>query len=119
MEGSPPIRAISGIAYHMSSPQTLKGAFLSACCLFSKTRIEASGSGPHDVAKKLNDQQMVMAGHREGSMYKELKRVIPTVAAFGSAILGFFSLPRVVALLAIGSLNTSPSLVMLSSSSDC
>jgi preprotein translocase subunit SecY len=52
-------------------------------------------------------------------MYKELKRVIPTAAAFGGAILGFFSLPRVVALLAIGSLNTSPSLVMLSSYSDC
>ena len=32
-----------------------------------------------------------MAGHREGSMYKELKRVIPTAAAFGCAILGFFS----------------------------
>jgi len=31
---------------------------------------------------------MVMAGHREASMYKELKRVIPTAAAFGGAILG-------------------------------
>jgi hypothetical protein len=38
-------------------------------------------------------------------MYKELNRVIPTVAAFCGAILGFFSLPRVVALLAIGLLN--------------
>jgi len=34
---------------------------------------------------------MVMAGHREGSMYKELKRVIPTAAAFGGAILGLLS----------------------------
>ena len=33
----------------------------------------------------------VMAGHREGSMYKELKRVIPTAAAFGGAILGLLS----------------------------
>jgi len=32
-----------------------------------------------------------MAGHREASMYKELKRVIPTAAAFGGAILGLFS----------------------------
>ena len=32
-----------------------------------------------------------MAGHREGSMYKELKRVIPTAAAFGGAILGLLS----------------------------
>ena len=33
----------------------------------------------------------VMAGHREGLMYKELKRVIPTAAAFGGAILGLLS----------------------------
>jgi SecY len=33
----------------------------------------------------------VMAGHREGSMYKELKRVIPTAAALGGAILGALS----------------------------
>ena len=31
---------------------------------------------------------MVMAGHREGSMYKELKRIVPTAAALGDAILG-------------------------------
>ena len=34
---------------------------------------------------------MVMAGHREGSMYKELKKVIPTAAAFGGAVLGLLS----------------------------
>ena len=32
-----------------------------------------------------------MAGHREGSMYKELKRVIPTATTFGGAILGLLS----------------------------
>lgn len=34
---------------------------------------------------------MVMAGHREASMYKELKRVIPTAAAFGGATIGALS----------------------------
>ena len=34
---------------------------------------------------------MVMAGHRECSMYKELKRVVPTAAALGGAILGLLS----------------------------
>jgi len=34
---------------------------------------------------------MVMAGHREGSMCKELKRVIATAAAFGGVILGLLS----------------------------
>lgn len=38
-----------------------------------------------------HDMLKVMAGHREGSMYKELKRVIPTAAAFGGAILGLLS----------------------------
>ena len=64
---------------------------VTACALFSKTWIEVSGSGPREVAKQLKDQQMVMAGHREQSMYKELKRVIPTAAAFGGAILGLLS----------------------------
>jgi protein transport protein SEC61 subunit alpha len=64
---------------------------LVTCALFSKTWIEVSGSGPRDVAKQLKDQQMVMAGHREGSMYKELKRVIPTAAAFGGAVIGLLS----------------------------
>jgi protein transport protein SEC61 subunit alpha len=88
----------------MSPPHTLASAFLDpihtviyiaftlfACALFSKTWIEVSGSGPRDIAKQLKEQQMVMAGHREGSMYKELKRVVPTAAALGGAILGLLS----------------------------
>jgi preprotein translocase subunit SecY len=86
---------------------------LSACALFSKTWIKVSGSGPHDVAKQLKDQQMVMVGHHEGSMYKELKRVIPTAAAIVGAISGSFSLPRVVGLLSIGLVNL---LILLRSS---
>jgi protein transport protein SEC61 subunit alpha len=62
---APPLRVVSRIAYHMSPPQTLEEAILSACAFFSKTRIEVSGSGPRDVVKKLKNQQMVMAGHRE------------------------------------------------------
>lgn len=58
---------------------------LVACAVFSKTWIEVSGSSPRDVAKQLKEQGLVMAGHREQSMYKELKRVIPTAAAFGGA----------------------------------
>ncbi|KAH0831404.1 SecY subunit domain-containing protein [Lanmaoa asiatica] len=104
VEDSPQLRAVSGIAYYISPPHTIREALIdpihtalhvafvvSACALFSKTWIEVSGSGPRDIAKQLKDQQMVMAGHREGSMYKELKRVIPTAAAFGGAILGLLS----------------------------
>lgn len=88
----------------MSPPHTIKEALidpihtaiyvtfmLTACALFSKTWIEVSGSGPRDVARQLKDQQMVIAGHRDQSMYKELKRVIPTAAAFGGATIGALS----------------------------
>jgi protein transport protein SEC61 subunit alpha len=88
----------------MSPPLDLKAALLdpihtavyitfmlTACAIFSKTWIEVSGSAPRDVAKQLKEQGLVMAGHREQSMYKELKRVIPTAAAFGGACIGALS----------------------------
>ena len=95
---------LPGIAYYMSAPQTLCAAItdpihtltyvtfiVSLCALFSKIWIEVSGTGPRDVAKQLKDQQMVMAGHHEALMYEELKRVDPTAAAVGGAILGLLS----------------------------
>ena len=104
MEDSAQLFAKSGMAYYMSPPHTLKEVYtdpihtslyfvfmLTVCALFSRTWIDVSGSGPRDVAKQLKDQQMVMAGVKEGSMYKELKKVIPTAAAFGGALLAFIS----------------------------
>ncbi|KAH9953740.1 SecY protein [Russula dissimulans] len=104
MEESSQLAATSGFAYYISPPRTVRAAFVdpihtilyilfmtSVCAIFSKTWIEVSGSGPRDIAKQLKDQQLVMAGHREGSMYKELKRVIPTAAALGGAVLGLLS----------------------------
>lgn len=103
-EGIPQEFATSGFAYYISPPKNLITAFsdplhfvvyvtfmLSACAMFSKTWIEVSGSSPRDVAKQLKDQQLVMRGHREGSMYKELKRIIPTAAAFGGLCIGALS----------------------------
>ncbi|RAL67472.1 hypothetical protein DID88_008227 [Monilinia fructigena] len=103
-EGSAQLFATSGIAYYMSPPLNFTDALLdplhtaiyivymlTACAIFSKTWIEVSGSSPRDVAKQLKDQGLVMAGHREQSMYKELKRIIPTAAAFGGACIGALS----------------------------
>nr|KAJ3418495.1 translocon subunit [Polyrhizophydium stewartii] len=103
-EGVPQEFASSGFAYYISPPQSLAVAFsdpihfvvyvtfmLTACAVFSKTWIEVSGSSPRDVAKQLKDQQLVIRGHREGSMYKELKRIIPTAAAFGGLCIGALS----------------------------
>ncbi|KAI6102643.1 SecY subunit domain-containing protein [Pisolithus croceorrhizus] len=81
LEDSPQLRAALLDPIHT----LLYIAFVvTACALFSKTWIEVSGSGPREVAKQLKDQQMA-------PMYKELKRVIPTAAAFGGAILGLLS----------------------------
>ncbi|KAJ2965341.1 hypothetical protein NQ176_g10664 [Zarea fungicola] len=103
-DGSAQLHAISGLVYYMSPPLNFKDALLDpihtvtyivymlgACALFSKTWIEVSGSSPRDVAKQLKDQGLVMAGHRDQSMYKELKRIIPTAAAFGGACIGALS----------------------------
>ena len=103
-DGSAQLSAISGLVYYMSPPLNFKDALLdpihtltyiaymlTACAVFSKTWIEVSGSSPRDVAKQLKDQGLVMAGHRDQSLYKELKRVIPTAAAFGGAVIGALS----------------------------
>ncbi|KAI8799752.1 SecY subunit domain-containing protein [Cladochytrium replicatum] len=103
-EGVPQEFATGGFAYYLSPPQQLIHILrdpihfvvyvtfmLTACALFSKTWIEVSGSSPRDVAKQLKDQQLVIAGHRDTSMYKELKRIIPTAAAFGGLCIGALS----------------------------
>lgn len=104
LEDSPQLHAISGLAYYMSPPHTWKEVAIdpihtliyilftvTVCAVFSKTWIEVSGSGPREIAKQLKENGMVMAGHREASMYKELKRSIPLAAALGGAILGLLS----------------------------
>lgn len=61
---------------------------LSSSALFSKLWIEFSGTSPRDVSKQLREQNMIMRGHREGSTYKELKRIIPAAAALGGLTIG-------------------------------
>ncbi|KAI9346058.1 SecY subunit domain-containing protein [Zopfochytrium polystomum] len=103
LEGVPQEFATGGFAYYISPPQSLAAAFLdplhfivylafmlSACAFLSQTWIEVSGSSPRDVAKQLQDQGLVIVG-RETSMYRELKRIIPTAAAFGGLCIGALS----------------------------
>jgi protein transport protein SEC61 subunit alpha len=103
-DGGAQLHAVSGLAYFLSPPLSFAEAVLdpihtviylvfmvSACALFSKTWVEVSGSAPRDVAKQLKEQNLVMAGHRDASLYKELKRIIPTAAAFGGAVIGLLS----------------------------
>ncbi|PWA56123.1 secY protein transport family protein [Artemisia annua] len=92
---------VGGLAYYVTAPSSLADMaanpfhalfylvfMLTACALFSKTWIEVSGSSARDVAKQLKEQQMVMPGHRDSNLQKELNRYIPTAAAFGGMCIG-------------------------------
>lgn len=96
--------AVNGLAYYVQPPLSFGEALLDpiktviyvsfvlgSCALFSTTWIEISGTSPRDVAKQFKDQGLVIAGHRDTSAYKELKRIIPTAAAFGGACIGALS----------------------------
>lgn len=95
---------LSGISYYLQPIGSLKMALLDpiktviytafvlgTCALFSKTWIEISGTSAKDVAKQFKEQGMVINGKRETSVYKELKKIIPTAAAFGGATIGALS----------------------------
>ncbi|KAH8114052.1 SecY subunit domain-containing protein [Phellopilus nigrolimitatus] len=106
LEDSPQLSATGGIVYCLSPPHMLRAALLdpihskiyitfiiSVCALFSKIGVRCPARVRATMRSSSKNQQMVMAGHREGSMYKELKRVILTAAAFGDTIVGASSLP--------------------------
>jgi len=95
---------VGGLAYYMSPPRTVSDLMtdpfhtifyllfvLGSCAFFSRIWIEVSGSAPKDVAKQLRDQNMVMRGHRDTSLVKQLYRYIPTAAAFGGLCIGALS----------------------------
>lgn len=95
---------VSGLAYYISPPGSWAEIFgdpirtlfyiafvLTTCALFSRTWPEVSGTSARDVAKQLRDQQMVMRGHRDSSLEKELQRYIPTAATFGGLCIGLLS----------------------------
>lgn len=119
--GSAQLFATNGIAYYIQPPFSLGEALLDPiklviyitfvlglCAIFSKTWIEISGTAPRDVAKQFKEQGLVIAGHRETSVYKELKRIIPTAAAFGGASIGALS----VACDLLGTLGSGTSILL-------
>ncbi|RKP30354.1 protein transport protein SEC61 alpha subunit [Metschnikowia bicuspidata] len=102
--GSSQLYAVSGLSYYIQPPTSMTDALvdplktivyitfvLGSSAIFSTTWIEISGTSPRDVAKQFKEQGLVIAGHRETSAYKELKKVIPTAAAFGGVAIGALS----------------------------
>lgn len=103
-QGAAQLYAVSGLAYYIQPPLSFTEALLDpiktiiyiifvlgSCAVFSTTWIEISGASPRDVAKQFKDQGLVIAGHRDTSAYRELKKIIPTAAAFGGATIGALS----------------------------
>lgn len=93
--------ATSGIAHFLQPPFNLVDAIFDpartifyslfviiACSIFAKTWTEISGSSPRDVAKTFKQQGIVISGHRDVSITKELRRIIPVAASVGGAIVG-------------------------------
>ena len=103
-QGLSQLYAVGGLAYYIQPPLSFTEAMLDpiktsiyiayvlgSCAVFSTTWIEISGTSPKDVAKQFKDQGLVIAGRRETSVYRELKKIIPTAAAFGGATIGALS----------------------------
>jgi protein transport protein SEC61 subunit alpha len=99
------LTATGGVAYYLSAPRSISAAIFDpihtalylvitviTCVYLSKIWVEVSGSSPRDVAKTLKDQQLAIAGFRDASMFKELKRVISVSAPLGGAILAIVSM---------------------------
>nr|QSE03637.1 protein transporter SEC61 subunit alpha [Metchnikovella dogieli] len=91
-----------GFAHYMMAPESLRDLFFSPLktlaylCFFlglsfflSRMWIEVSGTAPKDVARRLKAQGMTLRGHRDGSLQKELERIIPIAAGLGGVVIAF------------------------------
>ena len=61
------------------------------CAVLSKLWVDIDNGSVRVVAKRLRDQQLVIKGHREGTLERELGRYIPTAAILGGGIIGVIS----------------------------
>jgi preprotein translocase subunit SecY/protein transport protein SEC61 subunit alpha len=97
------VRPAGGIAYFVTSPQTIQnvaaepvraavylGILIAFCAVFSLIWLEVGGLGPSTVAKQLMDSGMEIPGHRRSGKPIEvvLKRYIPVVTILGGIIVG-------------------------------
>ncbi|CAN6638073.1 protein transport protein Sec61p [Trichomonascus vanleenenianus] len=103
--GSHQISAVSGLAYYLSPPFSIYDALwdpirtivyasfvIVTCVAFARTWAELSGGSARDVAQTFKDQSIVIVGHRDVSVVRELKRIIPVAAAVGGGLLALVSI---------------------------
>lgn len=82
-----PPHSLTAALLHPIQSATYASSLVAASALIAISWLVVSGSGPQELAKQFKEQQLVIAGHREGSMVRELKKVLPTAAASGAALL--------------------------------
>jgi protein transport protein SEC61 subunit alpha len=97
---------VGGLVYYISPPAsfndmitdpfhtlTYVSFILFTCAYFSKIWINVSGASAKDVAKQLEEQDMLIVGYRDrNSMIPYLEKYIPTAAAFGGMCIGALTL---------------------------
>jgi preprotein translocase SecY subunit len=99
-------RPVGGLAYYVTSPQTLQGVaadpiralgylgiLIAFCAVFSMIWLEVGGLGPDKVAQQLMDSGMEIPGYRRSGKPIELmlKRYIPAVTVLGGIIVGLIA----------------------------
>ncbi|MGE5637431.1 MAG: preprotein translocase subunit SecY, partial [Chloroflexota bacterium] len=99
-------RPIGGLAYYVTSPQSLQGVItdplralaylgilVAFCAVFSLIWLEVGGLGPGKVAQQLMDSGMEIPGYRRSGKPIELilKRYIPVVTVLGGVIVALIA----------------------------
>jgi preprotein translocase SecY subunit len=99
-------RPVGGLAYYVTSPQTMQGVaadpvralgylgiLVAFCAVFSVVWLEVGGLGPGKVAQQLMDSGMEIPGYRRSGKPIELilKRYIPVVSILGGIIVGLIA----------------------------
>lgn len=96
---------VGGLAYYISPPmsvwQFVTDPFRSfvycafaigTCGFLSKAWIDVSGEAPRDVAKRLRDQQLVIAGYRDVNLVSVLNKYIPPCAQVGGCMIAMLTI---------------------------
>ncbi|KAI9325059.1 SecY subunit domain-containing protein [Zopfochytrium polystomum] len=99
-EGSSQEFASGGIVYYISAPHSLFAALsdplrfivytafmLVASYYLNEYWTDIAGNSAYDVSKQLQGQGLTIFGHREVSIYRELKRIIMPAATLGGVII--------------------------------
>ena len=94
---------VGGLVYYLAPPTSILDVMLHpvratiycvivcySCAQLSRAWVDISGESPRDVAKKLKDQQLSIAGHREplGILYKN----IPQAAQLGGIVIALITI---------------------------